>query len=86
MAKRGMEIADSFCLMCTKVIPLDRLKKNGITCSKECAKARRDQLMALMDSGECKYCRKPSTPEQRAKFKQFQAWLRDQAKKAKEVA
>jgi hypothetical protein len=53
--------------MCTTVIPLER-KSDAITCSKECTKKRKDFLRSKVDARECRYCNKPSTPEDRTLF------------------
>jgi hypothetical protein len=53
--------------MCKKVIPPER-KSDAITCSKECTKKRKDFLRSKQDAKECRYCNKPSTPEDRVLF------------------
>ena len=63
-AYRGVE---RFCLMCRNPIPHER-KSDAITCSKECTKKRRDFLRSKTDAVECRYCNKPSTPEDRTLF------------------
>lgn len=59
--------------MCTTPIPPDR-KKDGITCSKDCTKARRQYLRSLKDHSQCRYCYKPSTPEERSRFHAWMKW------------
>lgn len=61
------------CIMCTNPIPPERLSRLGVTCSDECKKKRKDYLKARIENRHCRYCHKPSTPEQR---KRFQAWVR----------
>jgi hypothetical protein len=53
--------------MCKKTIPAER-KSDAITCSKECTIRRRDFLRSKLDQTECRYCNKPSTPEDRTLF------------------
>jgi len=63
-AFRGVE---RFCVMCKNTIPPER-KSDAITCSKECTKKRKDFLRSKQDAKECRYCNKPSTPEERVLF------------------
>jgi hypothetical protein len=58
--------------MCKNLIPPER-KSDAITCSKECTKKRKDFLRSKQDAKECRYCNKPSTPEDRVLFS---AWKR----------
>ena len=58
------------CAMCPNKIPNDR-PKNAVTCSKECTIARRNYWLSKQDTKMCRYCYKPSTPEQRALFQQW---------------
>jgi len=58
---------ERFCIMCKKTIPEDR-KKDAVTCSKECSTARKNYLRSRQDATQCRYCNKPSTPEERARF------------------
>jgi predicted nucleic acid-binding Zn ribbon protein len=69
-------LKDRFCVMCGKVIPGDR-SKLSVTCSKECSADRKDYNRARADQRVCKYCQRPSTPEER---KRFQAWRRYEKK------
>jgi hypothetical protein len=69
----------NYCVFDGKPIPAERVKRNAVTCSKECAKAIERQRMLLMEQTECKYCRRPSTPEERESYKQWRKWLKDQA-------
>jgi hypothetical protein len=52
-------------------IPQDRLSKGSVTCSKECYEKRRKAQRAQQDEKECRYCRKPSSFEDREAFKRF---------------
>lgn len=51
-------------------MPPDR-PKMAITCSDECSKARKNFRRSRQDSRMCRYCFKPSTPEQRLAFQQW---------------
>lgn len=53
--------------MCRNVISSDR-KSDAITCSPECTRKRKDYLRSKLDQRECRYCNKPSTPEDRVLF------------------
>ena len=80
------------CVMCPNKIPADR-PKLAVTCSKECTTARKNYWRSKQDARVCRYCCKPSTPEQRAAYQQwrrrpqnaeeeelFRRWREDQAK------
>jgi predicted nucleic acid-binding Zn ribbon protein len=69
------------CVVCTNPIPPER-KWDAITCSKECTKARRDFGRSRKDMIECRYCMRPSTPEERARYL---AWRRAERKSTKET-
>jgi predicted nucleic acid-binding Zn ribbon protein len=68
------------CVNCTEPIPPGR-KSDAVTCSPFCSKARRDYLRSRVDQKSCRYCQRPSTPEERARY---QAWRRAEKKAAKE--
>ncbi len=61
------------CIMCPNFIPADRPKR-AVTCSKECSQARKDYGRALQDRTECRYCERPSTPLERARYKRWRRW------------
>lgn len=69
----------NFCVFDGKPIPAERVKRNAVTCSQGCADAIIRQRMLLMEQSECKYCRRPSTPEERESFKHWRKWVKDQA-------
>lgn len=71
MARQTFDKIESFCVVDKNPIPVDRLKRRAVTCSKTCSKIRTAQLMAVMEQMECKYCRRPSTPEERQAYKRF---------------
>ena len=68
---RRVYSTDTFCLMCGTIVPKDRVKKGAVTCSPEHAKLRENALRSKRDATECRYCRRPSTLEERAAFKRF---------------
>jgi predicted nucleic acid-binding Zn ribbon protein len=55
------------CVVCTNPIPVGR-KWDSATCSKQCSKKRKDFGRSRRDQLECRYCLKPSTPEDRALY------------------
>jgi hypothetical protein len=59
--------------MCTNEIPADK-KWDAICCSPECTKARKQYGRSRKDQTACRYCLKPSTPEERARFNLWQKW------------
>ena len=59
--------------MCQTEIPASR-KSDAITCSTECTRKRRDYIRSKMDAEECRYCRRPSSPEERARFNMWSKW------------
>jgi len=70
------------CVVCTKPIPSTR-KWDAVTCSPECTKARKDYGRSRKDQLECRYCQRPSTPEERALY---MAWRRGMKKAEKEAS
>jgi len=71
MARKTYDEVKTHCVICKAEVPKDRLMRGAITCSKEHAKLRRAQLTAITDKKECRYCRRPSTPEEREAYKRF---------------
>jgi hypothetical protein len=67
-----------YCLMCQTEIPADR-KADAITCSKDCTIKRQQYLRSKRDSTECRYCFRPSTPEERARFNMWRKWEKKNA-------
>ena len=61
----------AYCVVCTNEIPEDRVRKQSVTCKKECSDARRRAQRTLQDDRECRYCRRPSSPEEREAFNRF---------------
>ena len=71
MARKTYDDVKTLCIICGTDVPKDRLMRGAITCSKEHAKLRRGQLQAITDKKECRYCRRPSTPEEREAYRRF---------------
>ena len=69
---RGVE---RFCVMCKNVIPPDR-KWDAVTCGPACTKTRKDFGRSRKDQLECRYCLRPSTPEERARYQAWRRWER----------
>lgn len=82
------------CVVCKNSIPPER-KWDAVTCSKECTLERKKYGRSRRDHVVCRYCYKPSTPEQRASYQQwrrrpqnaeeeelFRRWREDQVKVA----
>ena len=58
------------CVMCGDLMPPDR-PRMAITCSDLCKTRRRNFRRSRQDARMCRYCFKPSTPEQRLAFQQW---------------
>ena len=71
MARNTYDDVKMHCIVCTKDIDDERARRNHITCSDECLAKRRSIQRAKRDAVECRYCKKPSTLEQRAAFARF---------------
>lgn len=71
MARKTYDDIKTLCIICGADIPKERVMHGAITCSKEHAKLRSAQLLAITDKKECRYCRRPSTPEEREAYKRF---------------
>jgi hypothetical protein len=82
------------CVVCKNEIPPER-RWDAICCSPECTKKRKDYGRSRRDQVVCRYCYKPSTPEQRKSYQQwrrrpqnpedeelFRRWREDQVKVA----
>jgi hypothetical protein len=55
-------------------VPPERLKFKAITCSEECARLRKLSMRTRQDSRECRFCRKPTTPAEKASYQRFRKW------------
>jgi hypothetical protein len=56
------------------MIPPEKLKFKSITCSDACARDRKLALRARQDQRECRFCRKPTTPAEKAAYQRFRKW------------
>jgi hypothetical protein len=65
------------CVHCAELVPPERLKFKAITCSDECARLRKLSMRARQDSRECRFCRKPTTPAEKASFQRFRKWEKE---------
>jgi len=61
------------CVICTAAIPPHREERGSNTCSDACARKRRLQQRAREDARACRYCKKPTTLEERSAFARFRA-------------
>lgn len=66
------------CVVCQKPIPADR-KWDAVTCSPACTKQRKDYGRARIDQRVCRYCLKPSTPEERQRYLAWRRWEKKNA-------
>ena len=69
-----------WCLMCRAEIPEDRKRRRSNTCSKLCADRRNKYLRARTDAKKCRFCGQPCTEEEKASYKSWRKWVREQAK------
>jgi predicted nucleic acid-binding Zn ribbon protein len=67
MRKDAFSQITTHCVMCGTPIPKDR-PKQAITCSAECSLQRKNFRRSKQDARECRYCRRPSTPEERSRY------------------
>lgn len=74
--------AEFHCVVCTGKIPPEQLKYKAITCSDACGLARKNALRAKQDSRECRHCRKPASLAERAAYKRFRKWEKENPEKA----
>jgi hypothetical protein len=78
MARNMYEDIVVRCVICGDPVPADRVAQGAITCKKEHGTLRKNMLRAQKDAKECRYCRKPSTPEERAAYMRFRRIERKQ--------
>ena len=72
----------TFCVMCGNPLPPDK-PKMGLTCSDKCRDDRKDFRRSKVDARECRYCHKPSTPEERVLYQRWRrATLKEEAAQA----
>lgn len=61
------------CVVCKSPIPAER-KWDSICCSTTCTRARKDYGRSRKDQVECRYCLRPSSPEERARYSAWRRW------------
>lgn len=61
------------CVVCQKQIPSDR-KWDAVCCSTECSKLRKNYGRSRKDQISCRYCLRPSTPEERVRYQAWRRW------------
>ena len=66
---------ERWCVMCKKPIPADR-KWDAVTCSTECSATRKNYGRSRKDQTFCRYCNKPSSPEDRILFAAWKKAMR----------
>lgn len=66
------------CLMCPNEIPEDRRRLNAFTCSNECRQRWNLEKRRPKDAVMCRFCKKPSTMEDRKLYARFRRILRTQ--------
>jgi hypothetical protein len=76
MQRKTYDDFTTHCVICSVEVAKERVMRGAITCTKEHAKERREQLRAVQDRKECRYCRHPSSPEERAAFSRFRTMER----------
>jgi hypothetical protein len=69
-----------WCVMCRGEIPDDRKRRRSNTCSQDCASKRNKYLRARTDARKCRFCGQPCTEEEKASYRAWRKWLREQAK------
>lgn len=62
------------CVVCTSPVPPERLKYKAITCCDAHARERKLSMRAKQDSRECRFCRKPTTPAEKAAYQRYRKW------------
>lgn len=73
MRKDDYRDVQRFCIMCQNPIPETR-KSDAVTCSPLCSKRRKDWQRSRQDATECRYCQRPSTHEERARYMAWRRW------------
>lgn len=83
MTKNNLAVFDAFCILCKAPIPLERLVRRAVTCTKDHARLLRRLRDKLSNSQGCTHCRRPCTPEDRAAWAAFRKTLPDYSPKPK---
>jgi hypothetical protein len=64
------------CIICGNPIPPER-RRDAVTCSKACSRARDNYVLSRIDMEECRYCRRPATPEDKQRFAKWRKWEKE---------
>lgn len=69
-----------FCTVCGDEVTEERKRRRSITCTRSCAIVRNKYLRAKTDAKKCRFCGQPCTPEEKASYRAWRKFQRDQAK------
>lgn len=72
-----------FCCICKSPVAEDRILRQAVTCSKDCANTLKNIRRRKRDQKKCRYCNAPSTPDERKLFKQWIATLGNRPKRGR---
>lgn len=73
MRKDDFSGVSMHCVVCQEPIPATR-KWDAVTCSPQCSKTRKNYGRSRQDQRECRYCLRPSTFEERARYQAWRRW------------
>ena len=59
------------CVICTDELSAERTMRGALTCGLAHGRIRRNKMYSNRDGKRCKFCRKPSTPIERAAYRRF---------------
>jgi predicted nucleic acid-binding Zn ribbon protein len=82
-ADRRAPLEVFYCVVCAEPIPTDRLLRKAVTCSKQHGTILKNERRKLRDLGRCRFCGRPSTPEERAAFAAWRKTLPDTVKRGR---
>ncbi len=74
-ADRKPPLEKFHCVVCAEAIPPARVLKKSVTCSNAHGNILKNERRRRRDMERCRYCNRPSTPEERA---EFAAWRKTQ--------
>jgi hypothetical protein len=61
------------CIWCGDPVPKERQRYRAITCCEEHGRLRKASIRARVDQRQCRVCRKPSSPQERAAYRRFRS-------------
>lgn len=73
--KENLATFAAFCILCKEPIPLERLVRRAVTCTKEHARLLKQNRDKLKHSQGCTHCRRPCTPEDKRLWAEFRKSL-----------